>query len=120
MWEQVRGTRAGAGKYDGFTIVELMITLLIMAILVTMVVMTMVFSRGKAQQSACKANLRTIDSAVQLYMSLHDGEAPPKLETLMPEYIKGSFDWKCPSGNGDYLYDSSTGQTSCPRADHNP
>lgn len=112
-----------------------MITLLILGVLVTIVVMTMLVSKSKAQQAACKANLRIIDSALQQYRSLHDGETPPNvvdgtgqvtqygLDTLMDEgYIKGSFGWKCPSGQYDYrvYYDDEAGQTSCPLPDHNP
>lgn len=101
----------------------MMITLLILGVLVTIVVMTMAVSKSKAQQAACKANLRIIDSALQQYRSLHDGETPPSLDTLMDEgYIKGSFGWKCPSGQYDYrvYYDDEAGQTSCPLPDHNP
>lgn len=108
-----------------------MITLLILGILVTIVVMTMAVSKSKAQQAACKGNLRTIDSAVQQYVTIHaetdpsalDIPYPPDLNVLLDEqYIKGSFNWMCPSGQYDYrvYYDPKTGQTSCPRPDHNP
>jgi prepilin-type N-terminal cleavage/methylation domain-containing protein len=125
-----KGPRRSHGKQDGFTIIELMITLLILAILVSMVIMTMAFSRSKAQKSACRSNLRIIEEAVLQYRANHEGEAPPNLDTLAddPPYIKPSFKWTCPSGDlpgepgsGDYrkYYNSTTGETSCPRADHN-
>ena len=117
-----------AARRDGFTIVELLITMLILGILVTIVVMTMTVSRTKAQQSACKANLRIINDAVVQYQSMHGGNFPPNLTILVDEgYIKTSFKWTCPAGkygdaSGDYrdYYDPATGNTSCPRPDHNP
>ena len=126
-----KGFRGSVGAQDGFTIVELMITLLILSILVSIVVMTMAVSRSKTQRAACKANLRIINDAVTQYRAIHDGEAPPDLKTLVddPPYIKASFKWMCPAGDigttpdsGDYrtYYNSTNGETSCPRADHNP
>jgi competence protein ComGC len=91
--------------------------------------MTMMVSKSKAQRAACKSNLRIIADAITQYRSIHDGEIPPDLETLATDgYIKPSFKWICPMGpygtepaSGDYrtYYNSSTGETSCPRADHN-
>ena len=125
-----KGFNRSVGAQEGFTVIELMITLLILAILVSMVIMTMAFSRSKAQKAACKSNLRIIDEAVLQYRANHEGEAPPDLDTLTvdPPYIKASFSWTCPSGDlsgdpgsGDYrkYYNPSSGETSCPRADHN-
>jgi competence protein ComGC len=113
---------------SGFTLVELMVTLLILSILVTIVVLTMAYSRSRAQESACKANLRTIYDAITVYQSLHSGQSPPDLDTLVTDgLIKSSFTWTCPAGDlgatsGDYrtYYDPATGHTSCPRASHNP
>jgi prepilin-type N-terminal cleavage/methylation domain-containing protein len=124
----IRHLRRDAARHDGFTIIELLITMLIMGILVTIVVMTMNISRNKAQQASCKANLRIILDAVTQYQSIHEGAYPPYLQILGDEgYIKTSFKWTCPAGNygeasGNYqnYYDPATGQTSCPRPDHNP
>jgi len=55
-----------------------------------------------------------------LYTSTHDGDYPVNLEDLAPVYIKGSFDWMCPSGNNDYRvnYDSATGEVWCNESGH--
>lgn len=119
--------RVGASP-GGFTIIELIITLLILGILVGIVVMTMAVSRDKAQQAACKANLRTLYSEISQYQCLHNGDYPPNLDVLISEnYLKSTFNWTCPAGNfgtssADYrdYYDPVTGHTSCPRVDHNP
>lgn len=126
-----KGFRGKAGAQDGFTFIELLIVFLILSILVSIVVMTMMVSKSKAQRAACKANLRIIADAITQYRSIHDGETPPDLNILAQDgYIKASFKWTCPMGpygtepdSGDYrnlkYYNSSTGETSCPRADHN-
>jgi len=100
--------------------VELMVTMLILGILVGIVVMTMTISRRKAKESACKANLRTLIDGIILYKSTHDGAYPANLENLAPDYIKGSFDWMCPSGIFDYraLYNPVTGEVKCNEPGH--
>ena len=104
----------------GFTIVELIVTFLILGILVGIVVMTMTISRRKAKESACKANLRTLTDALILYKSTNEGAYPANLEDLAPDYIKHSFNWMCPSGNFDYrlLYIPATGEVSCGEPGH--
>lgn len=124
----MRLARKGISDQSGFTMVELMVTLLILSILVTIVVLTMSYSRSRAQESACKANLRTIYDAVTVYQSLHEGNSPATLDELVTEgLIKASFTWMCPAGDlggssGDYrtYYNPADGHTSCPRGSHNP
>ncbi|MBU4386698.1 MAG: type II secretion system GspH family protein, partial [Actinobacteria bacterium] len=113
-----RGRKARGDR--GFTIVELMITMLIMGILVTIVVMTMSVSQRKARESACKANLRILTGSIILYISTHEGNYPGSLEDLKPDYLKDSFDWTCPSGNFDYRdnYSPATGTVTCPEPGH--
>jgi len=118
----------GRSGQAGFTLVELMVTMLILGILVGIAVMTMSVSRSKAQQAACKANLRTIYDAVQVYQSVHNATYPPTLDDLVTDgLMKSSFTWTCPAGplgtiSTDYrdYYDSAAGHTSCPRVGHNP
>jgi prepilin-type N-terminal cleavage/methylation domain-containing protein len=120
-------TRKARGQ-EGFTLVELMITSLILGILVTIVVLTMTVSKNKAQEAACKANLRTLFEAVNVFQSVH-GSFPAALDDLVTDnLIKSSFTWTCPAGplgggtSTDYrdYYTQATGHTSCPRANHNP
>ncbi|MBN1289351.1 MAG: prepilin-type N-terminal cleavage/methylation domain-containing protein [Actinobacteria bacterium] len=111
----------------GFSIVELMITLLILSIIIGIVLMTMVVTQRKAEQASCKMNLRTLYNAINQYSALNNGEYPASLDILVEEKYLKDFDWKCPSGDygsisGDYRvhYNKVTGHTSCPRPDHNP
>lgn len=121
----------------GFTLVELMITLLILSILVTIVMLTMAFSRNRAQEATCKYNLRTLYDSVNMFESVY-GRYPNNLDELMSppeidgqtprEFLKPSFSWTCPAGplpsgsSDDYRdhYDPDSGHTSCPRSGHNP
>lgn len=127
--------RLGSWKAnDGFTLVELMVTMLILSILVGIVVATLLISRQRAQEATCKANLRSLFSAINQYKAIHEGEYPPNLDVLVspPDpaeapYLKSSFKWECPSGPLDSIsidyrdyYSSVTGHTSCPRPSHNP
>ncbi|MCG2795782.1 MAG: type II secretion system GspH family protein [Actinomycetia bacterium] len=111
-----RGRKARGDR--GFAIVELIVTMLILGILVTIVVMTMSVSQRKARESVCKANLRILTDSIILYRSTQDGNYPGSLEDLKPDYLKDSFDWTCPSGNFDYHYDSATGTVTCPEPGH--
>lgn len=112
----------------GFTLLELMVTMIILSILVGIVVATMALTQQRAEQSACKMNLRVIFDAITQYNVIHTGEYPADLDVLVDEgYVKKNFSWQCPSGDdgtlsGDYrtYYDSLTGHTSCPRPNHNP
>jgi prepilin-type N-terminal cleavage/methylation domain-containing protein len=123
----IRRLARSTDRQHGFTIIELMVTMLILGVLVGIVVMTMAISRTKAQQASCKANLRIIVDAIAQYQAIHEGALPPTLDVLVDEhYIKENFSWTCPSGDygsqsGDYrkYYNPETGQTSCPRPDHN-
>ncbi|MBN2168392.1 MAG: type II secretion system protein [Actinobacteria bacterium] len=111
----------------GFTLIELMITMLILSIIIGIVLMAMVVTQRRAEQAACKMNLRILYDAINQYASLHDGEYPDTLDVLVDEHYLKGFDWKCPSGDngsisGDYrvYYNNVTGHTSCPRPEHNP
>ena len=110
----------------GFTLVELMVTILILGILVGIVVMTMHIAKDKAEEATCKSNLKILFSAIQQYYTLHGGLAYPGenpypvsdprhdtwiapdpsssdplgLEVLVTDgYIKPGFQWTCPSGD---------------------
>lgn len=104
-----------------------MITCAILGILVTIVVLTMAWAKDRAQQAACKANLRNIFDSLKVFETAH-GSLPANLDTLVTDgQIKSSFTWTCPSGDlgaqsGDYrnYYTPSNGDVSCPRANHNP
>lgn len=59
-------------KESGFTLIELMVVVLIIAILVAIAVPVFSAARESAWRRTCQANLRTIDGAVQTYYASYD------------------------------------------------
>lgn len=98
----------------GFTLVELMVVLVIIGILVAIAVPVYNKTQDSAKETACKANLRTLDGAIAQYKVDHNGTAPAGLDALKPDYIKEVP--KCPGkgnvGATDYTY--SNGEVTCP------
>ncbi len=52
---------------DGFTLIELLIVIVILGILATVVVFAVGGITDQGQQSACKAELKTVEVAVEAY-----------------------------------------------------
>ena len=63
-------------KKDGFTLVELLVVISIIAILMGLLVVAIQAVRKNAQQSACSNNLRQIATGIQMYNTSH-GHLPP-------------------------------------------
>ncbi len=99
---------------SGFTLVEMMMTLLIIGILVSIVFASYLFSATKARETACKSNIRIIKSAITQYQSQNQGALPPKLDSLVPDYIRDSRSLYCPESGLKYDYDNQTGEVTCP------
>lgn len=88
-------------REKGFTLVEIMIVVAIIAILSAIAIPNFMAARSKSRANACKANLRQIESAVEQWamdFTKVDGDSVA-MSTLAPTYIKKSP--ACPSG-GNY------------------
>jgi type II secretion system protein G len=64
----------------GFTLIEMMIVVAIIAILVAILVPNFMRARAQAQTAACEANLKEIATALELYQTDH--EAYPDVASL--------------------------------------
>jgi general secretion pathway protein G len=103
---------------DGFTLVEMMVVLVIIALLSTIVALTVLPNIGKANDQKAKADLAALDQALELYRlnnltypSTADGlgalkVAPPSL-TDPSRYTPGGYIKKLPKDpwGRDYKYE---------------
>src|SRR3989337_3534391 len=86
-----------------FTLIELMVVILIIAILVAIAVPVFNIARTAAYRRTCQANLRTLDGAIQTYNATEDAW-PPATGTVAAlvtgEYVKEAP--QCPVNDADY------------------
>jgi prepilin-type N-terminal cleavage/methylation domain-containing protein/prepilin-type processing-associated H-X9-DG protein len=64
----------------GFTIIELLVALVIVAILAALSINLTKSARSVAHQASCASNLRQLGTAVRLYLNDHDNHFPPYVE----------------------------------------
>ncbi len=101
-------------KSKGFTLLELLIVLAIMAILIAIAIPVYKGQKEKAAITAHNANVRVLETAVESYSQDHSGNLPTKLEDLKPDYIKevpkipASSDERL-KGVGEYSFDEKGG-----------
>jgi prepilin-type N-terminal cleavage/methylation domain-containing protein/prepilin-type processing-associated H-X9-DG protein len=89
----MRGIRHGTGATSGFSLIELLCVVTIIAVLASLVLPAVQQARKRAQSVACAANLRQIGVAVNLYITDHDNTYPcietdPSLGKLYPEDVQ--------------------------------
>ncbi|MBF8378734.1 prepilin-type N-terminal cleavage/methylation domain-containing protein [Alicyclobacillus mali] len=76
MWHIARvvGRRNGR-RTSGFSLIEIMIAVVIIGILVVMITPQLLRASGRAQNTACGGNVRTISAALAEYQLIH-GQLP--------------------------------------------
>ncbi len=78
-------------KKDGFTLVELMVVVVIIGILAAIAVPQFTGMKEKAENAAEEANLRIIDSAIEMYYA-ENGDWPNDLTSDLEPYIADMTD----------------------------
>ena len=103
----------------GFTIVEIVITLVILGILVTAAVSRFFDLSQAADRSACRSNQLTLETAQQFYyirtMQQNNGAYATTIDQLAP-YLKDGQIPQCPA-DGTYQI-LMLGRITCSFADH--
>ena len=97
-------------RSGGFTLIELMIVIAIIAILAAILVPNFIRARAQGQLTACKSNLKNIGTAAEMYSTDWSGKYSSYV-TLTPNYLKVGP--KCPTAGSDtYAANWKTGATA--------
>jgi prepilin-type N-terminal cleavage/methylation domain-containing protein len=108
--------------HAGFTLVELLVVIAVMAILAGLLLPALAVARGKAQSTRCVSNLRQIGIAVRLYADDHGGRLPsarstagietnrvqklPSIQEVLRPWLGGTNEvFRCPA-DGDRLFET--------------
>jgi prepilin-type N-terminal cleavage/methylation domain-containing protein len=78
------------GDERGFTLIELMIVVGIIAILAGILIPNFVNARAQAQTSACESNLRSIATALELLYADQQDYGPAGTRDVTPDNLKGA------------------------------
>lgn len=70
----------------GFTLIEVVAAAALLGLMVTMAMPSLNAANAKVKDSRLKADLATVDQAIQLYV-IDNGSVPAKLDDLAPDYI---------------------------------
>src|SRR6188508_459744 len=69
-----------SGRRNGFTLVELLVVIGIIAVMISILLPVLGRVRESALRTNCTSNLRQIHNALQLYANSNRGFLPPKYE----------------------------------------
>jgi prepilin-type N-terminal cleavage/methylation domain-containing protein len=106
-------------KDRGFTLIELAFVICIFAVTVLVLTPVVRLTKERAERINCANNLRLLSLGLHMYASDHNGEFPPDLGVLYPDYVKSDKTFGCPAKRSagtpekaDYIYVPGLKETS--------
>lgn len=109
-------------KGKGFTLVELLVVLIIIGILVAIAVPSAFRAINQANIRECAANIRSLNTAVQMYYTEHSRVWPTNVTTDLAPYVSGGVAPQCHVGTTAVAYtlttNATTGETTVNAAAH--
>ena len=101
------------GKQTGFTLIELIVAISVVAILSAVVLANMNDGRAQARDAERQADLRTLQSALELYRQAH-GRYPVGCNGALTWSGQLDTDYECSDGSADYIRGHTSGVTFAP------
>lgn len=101
----------------GFTLVEIMIVVAIIALLAAIAIPNLLRQRITANESAAQATLRTISTAFETYAAANNGQYPTDAAadlvspTVGPPYINENYFTKCTAASPCHGYEYAVSGT---------
>lgn len=106
FWRKLPRTKCSHAKNynQGFTLIEIIGVLTVIAILAAMLVPSISGMTSRAKNTRLKHDLVVMDQALQLYRLDHDGLYPEKLEILINEKYLGNRKHIKDATDGEFSY----------------
>ena len=95
-------TTNSRGARGGFTLMEVLIVLAILAVIIGLVVPNLMKGKAKADNDAAKVQVKAVEDALDMYSLDHDGEYPAAISGLMTN-PGGDAKWKGPYFKGNKM-----------------
>lgn len=117
--EGIRETRMGRldrtmGSDGGFTLLELLITILIIGVLLAIAIATYAGATNSANAAACRQNREAFDRAAVIAIGAGSTEQITELEDLRPFVANYDRSKVCPLDGSPLQFDAVHKQVVCP------